>query len=353
MTIDLQPRVRIAAPGLGAATGAWQIACESKLLGAKPVRVVLRERPVVLFRGADGAPVALEDRCAHRNAPLSLGRVCGGKLQCAYHGWKYDAEGRVAGVPALPEGRCPAGLRVPKHAATEQDGFVWVALGEAVPPEAPPRFPHVGERGWTAFTMRTRFQGTVQACLENFLDCPHATFVHRHWFRAPTAKPVRAVVRTLADGAVAEFFEEPREKSVVWSLLAPRGGQMRHTDRFIAPATSRVDYRFPNGWHYIITSSCTEVSATETEVFTVMSFKTGFLGPLIRLYFEPLSRLIIRQDVAILAAQQANVAAFGAERFSSTAADLLGTHIAAWRHALKTGTAAPPAGIEREVEIRL
>lgn len=333
---------------------AWQIACLSREIKRRPIRVELAERALVLFRDGQGKVAALEDRCAHRNAPLSLGRVCEGRLQCAYHGWEYDAEGRVVNIPALPVGASkPLQMRVTKYAALEQDGFVWVILADSAPELAPPRFPHLNERGWTSFIMKTRFRATVEACLENFLDCPHATFVHRHWFRSPTAQTVKATVTTLEDGAVAEYFEEPRKRSVVWSLLAPRRGQMQHTDRFIAPATSRVDYRFPGGLHYIISSSCTAVSADETEVYTVISFKYGRLGPLVRLYFEPLSRFIIKQDVEVLAAQQNNIARFGKAHFASTQADLLGPHIVAWRRALRTGSAPPAAGAQQHVEIRL
>jgi phenylpropionate dioxygenase-like ring-hydroxylating dioxygenase large terminal subunit len=331
----------------------WQIAAESRQLRRAPLSVFLDDRYVVLFRAGSGAVGALEDRCAHRNAPLSAGRVCGEHLQCPYHGWEYRTDGRVARIPALGTLEQDArGLGVRHYRAVEQQGFIWVAPAETTL-GAPPTFPYLGERGWTTFVMQTRFKATIEACLENFLDCPHATFVHRYWFRSPTARPVRAVVRTLTDGAVVEFFEEPREKSVVWWLLAPRKGSMRHTDRFIAPAMSRVDYEFPSGLHYVISSSCTRRTSTETEVFTVMSFKWGWLGPLVRLYFEPLSRRIIRQDADMLAAQQANIERFGEPRFASTHADLLGRHIVAWRQAIALGMPPPLAGDERAVEIEL
>jgi phenylpropionate dioxygenase-like ring-hydroxylating dioxygenase large terminal subunit len=330
----------------------WQIACRSKDLGRKPLQVLVSSRSVVLYRPAPGQVAALEDRCAHRNAPLSLGRVCDGHLQCAYHGWSYDAQGRVANIPALTTCAPAAGeIRIPHFKVLEQDGFVWIAPAQAT--GAPPSFPYLRTPGWTSFTLQTRFTGTVEACLENFLDCPHATFVHKYWFRAPTAKPVRAVVKALEDGAVAEFFAEPRKKSLVWWLLAPRRGQMRHTDRFIAPAMSRVDYEFPSGLHYIISSFCTERTPAQTEVFTVISFKWGRLGPLIRLYFEPLSRRIIKQDVEMLAHQQTTIERFGAPCFVSSPADLLGRHIVAWRQALRSGAAAPEAGHEQEIDIRL
>lgn len=342
-------------PAAGRSLNPWLIACRSRELpSGRPLGVVAQGRALVLFRDARGAPAALEDRCAHRNAPLSLGRVASGCLECAYHGWRYDAQGRVAEVPALPAGEARQVARgVRRFPASEQDGFVWVSVDDADPATAPLPFPHLGEAGWTSFTMKTLFRAPLEACLENFLDVPHATFLHRYWFRAPTAREIRAVVRTREDGAEAEFFEEPRERSLVWWLLAPRGGAMRHTDRFIAPRTSRVDYEFPGGLHYIVTSSCTAIDERRTQVYTVISFRFPFLGAFVRLVFEPLSRRIIRQDVDMLDAQYANVERFGGPAFASTRADLLGRHIAAWRGALAAGTPPPAAGQAQDVVIRI
>lgn len=333
----------------------WLIACLSRELGSgAPLAAVADGQPIVLFRGAGGEPVALEDRCAHRNAPLSLGCVERGRLACRYHGWTYAADGAVERIPAL-EGRerAESTLRVRAFHAAEQEGFVWLARTAERPQAPPPKFPHRASRGWTSFVMKTRFRAPIDACLENFLDCPHATFLHRYWFRTPTAKPVRATVRTLDDGVEAEFFAEPRERSLVWWLLAPRRGPMQHTDRYIAPRTSRVDYRFPGGLHYTITSSCTARSETETDVYTVITFRYGRIGWLVRLLFEPLARRIIRQDVEMLDAQYANIARFGGPRFASTRADLLGRHIGDWRKALAGGHAPPAPGDRYDVELRL
>jgi phenylpropionate dioxygenase-like ring-hydroxylating dioxygenase large terminal subunit len=331
------------------------IACRSRELGAaRPLGVVADQHPLVLFRDPQGSARALEDRCAHRNAPLSMGRVRGGRIECGYHGWTYGADGTLDEVPALNDRHAPpASCAVQTYPVAEQDGFVWVALTDAQPTLAPPGFSHLGERGWTSFTMKTLFKAPIEACLENFLDCPHATFLHRYWFRTPTAKRVRATVRTLLDGAEAEFHEEPRERSMVWWLLAPRRGEMRHTDRFIAPRTSRVDYEFANGLHYIITSSCTAVSENETQVYTVITFRYGRVGPLVRMFFEPLARRIIRQDVRMLGAQYRNINRFGSARFAHTEADLLGRHIAGWRRALDGHHQPPAAGQRTDVDIRL
>lgn len=316
--------------------------------------VEAEDRFLVLFRDSADTPIVLEDRCAHRNVPLSLGRVRKGRLQCAYHGWTYGSDGSVVEIPALAERPDPVpGFRVKKFHAEDQDGFIWVTLEQSRPTVSPPRFPYFKEKGWTSFVMKTRFQAPIEACLENFLDCPHAAFLHRYWFRSPTAKAVKATVRTLPDGAEAEFSEEPREKSLVWWLLAPMQGGMRHIDRFIAPRTSRVDYAFQNGMHYVITSSCTGLPGGETQVYTVITFRLGWLGPVVKLFFEPLSRRIIGQDVEMLGAQQRNLRRFSGARFSSSRADLLGRHIVAWRQALERGELPPSAGQQYDVDIRL
>ena len=49
----------------------------------------------------DGEVVAFADRCPHRLAPLSIGTICGTTLQCAYHGWMFDASGAVVEIPSL------------------------------------------------------------------------------------------------------------------------------------------------------------------------------------------------------------------------------------------------------------
>ncbi|MEO7650343.1 MAG: aromatic ring-hydroxylating dioxygenase subunit alpha [Bryobacteraceae bacterium] len=333
----------------------WYIACASKELGKTPIAATILSRPVVLFRGESGRATALEDRCLHRGAPLSKGRVEGGMLSCPYHGWQYACDGRLASIPTLPAQDGPLdGCRVPCFSCIEQDGYVWVAPSLEPPMEAPRRFPFLGEPGWSTFRMTTHFQAPIELCLENFLDCPHATTVHKSWFRSPTAKSVRAVVRTLADGAEAEYFDEPREKSLVWALVAPsRKETMTHRDRFIAPATTQVDYQFSNQAGYWITSCCTPITEESTRVSTVITFRFAWLTPLIRIIFEPMARRIIRQDVEILHDTQANRTRFGRTNVRVIPQDLLYPHIRQWRNALRQGVENPVAGREEHVDLRL
>ncbi len=59
------------------------------------------DEPILVYRTSNGALAALEDRCCHRLAPLSLGRKEGDCVRCGYHGLKFDASGRCIDVPGL------------------------------------------------------------------------------------------------------------------------------------------------------------------------------------------------------------------------------------------------------------
>ena len=330
----------------------WYIACESKELTGKPQKKQIMGQHVVLYRIADGKPAALEDRCAHRNSPLSDGKVCGDNLQCPYHGWCFDSQGNITHIPSMQiTPNEYSGIRA--YQCVEKQGYIWICMSLKAEQREPQILFDPEESGWTSFRMKTRFESTVEACLENFLDCPHATHVHKGIFRSVTNKKVKATIRTLSDGVEVEYFEEPRKKSIVWSLLSPSRSGMKHTDRFIAPSTSKVDYVFSNGMHYVITSSCTPVNEKYTDVYTVIAFKIKIFGWLVKLYFKPLSMLIIKQDVEVLKRQQNNIRKFGKAKFKVIETDLLYNHISAWRTAIKNDSQKPVANTKTDAEIYL
>jgi len=335
----------------------WYIAARIKELQARPLSKTLLSEPLVLFRQGDGSAVALIDRCAHRNMALSSGQVRDGCVQCPYHGWRYGKDGQCAEIPSLgPGASIPQSTRVRAYPTSESDGFIWVYMGSQLPKTSPPRFPYYQEPRWTSFSMKTRFPANALACLENFLDCPHTTYVHQGWFRSSEAKKVRAKVRYGKESVEVEFFDERDAKSVVSRLLFPSNEKMTHTDKFLMPTTSRVDYIFNPARHFIITSQCTPISDDETEVYTVITFRFGRIAPLIRLFFEPLSRRIIRQDVDILRAQSEQLRRFSGPQFTFVDTDLVAPHI--WRlwkaaETVEHGDAASAIAAKEDKEIVL
>ena len=88
--------------------------------GPKPFRLLGTD--LVLWKQADGSPVALADRCCHRTAKLSRGFVENGHIVCGYHGWTYDCSGACVRIPQQPDLQIPAGARVPSYRAQEKYG---------------------------------------------------------------------------------------------------------------------------------------------------------------------------------------------------------------------------------------
>lgn len=325
----------------------WYIACRSDRLGRKPLARMILGQPIVLFRDAAGAAAAVADRCAHRQMRLSAGRVGDDGIECPYHGWTYGSDGRCVRVPSLAE--TPA-IRIAAYRAIESDGYIWVYLGERDPENGPFRFPHLGQPGWTTFRFETRFEAGAFSCLENFLDVPHTAYVHAGWFRSRASRDVRATIRRDSSGAVVEFEEEVERRSVVARLLFPNRSKLTHTDRFVMPSISRVDYSFGPDRHFIITSQCTPVSEQETDVYTVITFRYGSISPLVRLYFQPLSRRILRQDIDLLRDLSRSQQRSGATALRFVESDLLGPEILRLWRARISGASVDPAS--REVMLR-
>ncbi len=59
-------------------------------------------------KGADSGWRCMQDICPHRLAPLSEGRVEGGQLHCAYHGWRFDERGACVLVPQIEDAELQA-----------------------------------------------------------------------------------------------------------------------------------------------------------------------------------------------------------------------------------------------------
>lgn len=112
----------------GAHPDHWYPIARSREL--KPGKMLARRfahLPIVLIRPANGDLFALEDRCAHRQVPLSKGVIKGCTIRCGYHGWAYDAAGKCIDVPYLGRDRLPNGVRAyPVH---EVDGIIFVFPG--------------------------------------------------------------------------------------------------------------------------------------------------------------------------------------------------------------------------------
>lgn len=157
----------------------WYIAGFREEVTEQPLRRLILGQPVVLFRTRDGRAIALEDRCIHRQVPLSMGHVCeDGTLACLYHGLRYDAEGNVKFIPE--QTRIPRDAKVRSYAIVEKGYWVWIWGGAAEEADASqiPSYPWFEKAGWKARTRRLHVNCNYKLVVDNLLNMAHLPFVH-------------------------------------------------------------------------------------------------------------------------------------------------------------------------------
>jgi phenylpropionate dioxygenase-like ring-hydroxylating dioxygenase large terminal subunit len=216
----------------------WHPVAAAASLAAGASRAVkLLGRELVVWRTADGAIHAADDRCPHRGTRLSIGRVDGEELVCAYHGWRFAPGGPCVRIPAHPDLAPPESARLAMHPACERYGLVWTCAGE--PRGDVPPFPEYGDARLRKVVCGPYLVETSgPRIVENFLDMAHFPFVHAGILGEEPRNEVRDYEVRAVDGgdpveATGCYFWQPRTNS-----LAHGGCEVEYTYRVVRPLTA-------------------------------------------------------------------------------------------------------------------
>lgn len=321
----------------------WYIlALEREVPKAKPIRRTLYDVNYVLFRNSRGETGVLLDSCIHRGAKLSEGKVEGDNLRCPYHGWTYATDGQVAEIPSE---EVPSKFCAKKIPTVVREGCVWIWPGDPQLATTTPawNFPEVGNSSIEKYFMITDFENEVTHLVQNFMDVPHTVFVHAKWFRRRSLLKVPILIEA-RDAKVKVTYQQPNDSIGPFGrLLNPKKEKMFHTDEFIFPNITRVDYKFGNHF-FIINSQCSPISRYQTRVYTWIAYRIPF-GKIISPIFKFYTRRVIEQDVVIMKNQgnnlQDNELKDNSVEFKSTAADELHLAIDQMRKQGVTSRQAP------------
>ncbi len=155
----------------------WYVAASSAEVQDKPLGRTICGEPMVFYRGDGDKVSALEDFCPHRGAPLSLGKVCNGKLVCGYHGLEMGCDGKTVAMPGQRVRGFPA---IRNFATIERYGFVWVWPGDvALADEAlMPVFEFFDNPAWAYGGGLYHIHCNYQLMIDNLMDLTHETYVH-------------------------------------------------------------------------------------------------------------------------------------------------------------------------------
>lgn len=162
---------------------------------SRPLAVsVLGKKLVLWFHSPTGSWRCFQDRCPHRMAPLSEGRIesTTGNLMCSYHGWQFDNNGSCTSIPQTETTEQGAlAMKSPRSCVASypvkvEQGLLWAWL------QSGPDAIHESNSCGVALPTELRSQSGLLAgdwymrelpvsykyLLENLLDPSHVHFAH-------------------------------------------------------------------------------------------------------------------------------------------------------------------------------
>lgn len=160
----------------------WYIAAWDHEVERTPFGRMLLDQRVVMYRTEDGAAVALEDRCCHRNLPLSLGRVQGDNIRCGYHGLVYDPSGKCVVIPG--QSTIPPDAKVRSYPLVEKWRWLWIWMGEPAKadPSLIPNWYYMSDPEWIVAPGNggkpLALKCNYELNNDNVLDLTHVGIVH-------------------------------------------------------------------------------------------------------------------------------------------------------------------------------
>jgi vanillate O-demethylase monooxygenase subunit len=301
--------------------GAW----DHEVHRLQLMRRILLGEPVVFYRKSDGKPVALEDRCPHRHAPLSMGRIRGDNLECRYHGLVFEPGGRCVHIPSQ-EG-IPAGAGVRSYPVVERDHVVWIWMGD--PARADPAliedFHWLDDPAWRFRGERLHVEGNYLLVVENLCDLSHLPHLHASSL-ADTAIPANdipikverdgdrvRVDRWILDSAAPPYFRTlagfgKEERVDRWMNLEFSPPSMVRLD--IGAAKAGTGARTGNRSGGVTTrnlNAITPETATTSHYFWAQAQDFALGDPTITDLDFQLVQGAFREDLAIIRGQQQNI----------------------------------------------
>ena len=157
----------------------WYCSALSTEVADKPLARTVCEKPVVIYRGESGKVAALEDRCAHRQAPLSLGRRLGDDIECAYHGFTFNSLGACVHIPH--QTTVPRAAKVQSYAVAERWGYIWLWFGASEKADfgRVPHLPWIEDSKFRTVYFHFDVKANFQLMADNLMDVSHTEFLHR------------------------------------------------------------------------------------------------------------------------------------------------------------------------------
>lgn len=247
----------------------WYPVMPISALQVGPQSFELLSQKLVLWLDGDGNPAAVRDRCCHRSARLSQGKVVDGCIRCPYHGWSFNRSGQCVKVPQLTHDLIPRTYQVEGYPCQERYGYAWVCLDEPLLP-----IPEIPEAGNPDFRQIPEFYEVWHCAglrlMENSFDNAHPHFVHSSTFGVEQ-EPVPPAPDSFQE---TEFgFRMTYVLPVFNSDLQQQNLQMADTrtvriseGTWFMPFIRTLKITYPNGLIHLIFTAATPMNDSSSQI---------------------------------------------------------------------------------------
>lgn len=191
----------------------WYPVIPSYQLQHAPIGITRLSEDIVLWRDQEGMVHAIEDRCPHRGARLSLGWNLGERIACWYHGVEVDSSGTVSDVPAVTSCALKGKTCLKSYLAVEANGAIFLWFGDDIgTPVTPFSLPEeMTDDDYSGFLCMQNWKCNHRYAIDNVMDLMHGRYLH-------------ASSHSMAEGDKrADMVARPTETGLIFEKTQQRG----------------------------------------------------------------------------------------------------------------------------------
>ena len=288
----------------------WYVAAHGSAVAAGQTQALtMLGQPVLLGRDAQGVVFALRDFCPHRGIPLRYGKFDGTTIECCYHGWCFDTQGKCTAIPSLPEdeagqiGRIKAG----SFPCQERNGIIWIYIPAPKTrlAESLPEVPVLSVALEHLLVDSVMLPCHIDHAVIGLMDPSHGPFVHQSWWWrgkksihlkqkhfAPLGTGFRMVSHKPSANSRAYKILGKRERRTEISFQLP-GLRMEHIQLIGTEETKDI----------ILLTALTPIDEKHTQLHQYIATNIGLVRRLLPL-LKPFGKAFIRQDIRVVEMQQ-------------------------------------------------
>lgn len=283
----------------------WYVILDSReLKRGRTLRVKRMGELLCLWRDEQGRACCIEDKCCHRGASLACGRVRDGKVECPFHGFVYNSDGRVSVIPANgKKAAVPQNMRVKSYRTYETGGLIWLWWGDATHmTDQPFFFEELHQFSYS--TYKDHWNVHYSRAVENQLDVMHLPFVHRSTIGRGNKTLVNGPVVVREDELITFYVDNVVDDGLTVPL---KPEEIRDYEKLF-----HLRFHFPNIWQNYISDRIRVFAAfvpvdEEHCVVYVRYYQRMLRIPGLKQLFNLIgkitNRIILRQDKRVAITQ--------------------------------------------------